>query len=216
MGQAIAAIAERADDLQLAGTWERGGDLRALVESADVLVDFSLPEATDSVMDVVAAAGIPLVCGVTGLNDAQFARLDALASSIAVVYDRNMSRGIAALDAVLREVAGVLPAEFAVAVSEVHHVHKKDAPSGTALKLAETLAGARGLAPQDIAIASARRGEVPGDHEVSFSSGSERLTLSHSVTSRSVFAEGAIAAARWAVLQPPGRYSMRDVLFGGK
>lgn len=214
MGQAIAAITERADDLQLAGIWRRGEDLRALAESADVLIDFSLPDATDHVMEAVAAAGIPLVCGVTGLNDAQLERLDALAGAIAVVYDRNMSRGVAALDAALRQVAHALPAEFAVAVSEVHHVHKKDAPSGTALKLAETLAKARGLALADIAIASERRGEVPGDHEVSFSSGSERLTLSHSVTTRTVFAEGAIAAARWAIAQPPGRYSMREVLFG--
>lgn len=214
MGRAVAAIAERSDGLRLAGIWRRGDDLCGLAESADVLIDFSLPEGTERVMDVVAAAGIPLVCGVTGLNDEALERLDRLAGEVAVVYDRNMSRGIAVLDAALRRIAPALPAEFAVAVSEVHHVHKKDAPSGTALKLAEALAEARGLAPGDIAIASERRGEVAGDHEVSFTSASERLTLSHSVTSRTVFAEGAITAAHWIVDQPPGRYSMRDVLFG--
>ena len=214
MGQAIAAIAERAADLQLAGTWKRGDDLRALVDTADVLVDFSLPEATEQVLDVVAAAGVPLVCGVTGLDDRQLQRLDAVARDVAVVYDRNMSRGIAVLDAALRQVAHALPADFSVGVSEVHHVHKKDAPSGTALKLAEAVAAARGVAPADIAIASERRGEVPGDHEVRFSSESECLTLSHSVTNRAVFAEGAITAARWVAGQPAGRYSMQHVLFG--
>lgn len=214
MGQAIAAIVETTDDLQLAGVWKRGDDLQALVHSADVLIDFSLPGGTDRVLDVVAAAGIPLVCGVTGLDDRQLQRLDAVATEIAVVYDRNMSRGIAVLDVALRQVAHALPAGFSVAVTEVHHVHKKDAPSGTALKLAEALAVARGVALADIAIASERRGEVPGDHEVSFISESERLTLLHSVTSRTVFAEGAIAAARWIVNQPAGRYSMRHVLFG--
>lgn len=214
MGRAIAEIAERADDLQLAGTWKRGDDLRALADSADVLIDFSLPEATDRVLDVAAAAGIPIVCGVTGLGDGQLRRLDELAVDVAVVYDRNMSRGIAVLDAALRQVAHALPGEFSVAVSEVHHVHKKDAPSGTALKLAEAVADARGILLADISIASERRGEVAGDHEVSFKTESESLTLSHSVMNRAVFAEGAIAAARWIVGQPPGRYSMRDVLFG--
>ena len=124
-----------------------------------------------------------------------------------------MSRGIAVLDAALREVAHALPAEFAVSVSEVHHVHKKDVPSGTALKLAEAVAAARGVAPSAIPIASERRGEVAGDHEVNFVSTSEQLTLAHSVTSRSVFADGAVSAARWVVRQPAGRYSMQDVLF---
>lgn len=214
MGQAIAAIARDAEDLSLAGIWKRGEDLAALIESADVLIDFSLPEGTDRVIDAVADAGIPLVCGVTGLDSGQTVRLDELAASIAVVFDRNMSRGIAVLDAVLRQVAGTLPAEFSVSVSEVHHVHKKDAPSGTALKLAEALADARGIAREDVPISSDRRGEVPGDHEVSFSSATEQLTLSHSVTNRTVFAEGAVAAARWVVDRAPGRYSMHDVLFG--
>jgi len=214
MGHAIATIVENAEDLSLAGIWKRGEDLGVLLESADVLIDFSLPDGTDRVIDALATGGIPLVCGVTGLADSQVTRLDTLARKVAIVYDRNMSRGIAVLSAALRHVAGALPDEFSVSVSEVHHVHKKDAPSGTALKLAETLAAARGLAPEGVSISSERRGEVPGDHEVSFSSSSERLILSHSVTDRTVFAEGAVAAARWVVDQPPGRYSMQDVLFG--
>lgn len=214
MGRSIAAIAERADDTRLAGIWKRGDDLGPLLDTADVVIDFSLPGGTEQVIDAVARAGIPLVCGVTGLDDGQLARLDTVARDVAIVYDRNMSRGIAVLDAALRHVAGALPADYRAAVAEVHHVHKKDAPSGTALKLAESVAAARGVAPADIEISSERRGEVPGDHEVSFTSATERLTLSHSVASRDVFAEGAIFAARWVVGRPPGRYSMRDVLIG--
>lgn len=214
MGQAIAAIIERADDLRLAGIWRRGEDAGPLVRAADVVIDFSLPSGTDTVVDAVRAAGKPLVCGVTGLDDNQLERLETLAQAVAVVYDRNMSRGIAVLDAALRHVAGALPPEFRAEVSEVHHVHKKDSPSGTAIKLAETLAAARGIERDSIPVASERRGEVPGDHEVRFRSGSECLVLSHSVTSRTVFADGAVAAARWAARQAPGRYSMRDVLFG--
>lgn len=213
MGQAIAAITERDSDLRLAGVWRRGEDLAPLIDNADVLIDFSLPDGTDRILDTIADTGIPFVCGVTGLDEQQLARIDALARDRAVVYDRNMSCGIAVLDAALRHVAGALPPEFAAAVSEVHHVHKKDAPSGTALKLAAALAAARGIAPGDIPIASERRDEVAGDHEVSFTSESESLTLSHSVRNRSVFAEGAIAAARWVVRRPAGRYSMHDVLF---
>ena len=215
MGRAIAAIVEREPDLRLAGIWPRGGDLAGLVEAADVLVDFSLPEGTDRVLEAVSRAPVPLVCGVTGLAERQLDALDRLAGQVAVVYDRNMSRGIAVLDAALVKVAGSLPGEFRAAVSEVHHVHKQDAPSGTALKLAESLAAARGVSPSEIRISSERRGEVPGDHEICFSTDNERLVLSHSVTSRDVFADGALSAARWAVRQAPGRYSMRDVLFGG-
>ena len=105
--------------------------------------------------------------------------------------------------------------EFSVEIHETHHVHKKDAPSGTALKLGESLAAARGLdAATDIHYESERRGDVPGDHAVILSSSSERLELSHSVTTRDVFATGALRAASWVVGQTPGQYSMRDVLFG--
>lgn len=214
MGQAIAAIAERDDDLHLAGVWKRGEDPGPLIASADVLIDFSLPDGTQRILDAMPATGVPFVCGVTGLDERQLGRIDALAARSAVVYDRNMSRGIAVLDAALRHIAGALPPDFATAVAEVHHVHKKDAPSGTALKLAETVAATRGIAASEIPIASERHGEVPGDHEVSFTSESESIVLSHSVSNRDVFAEGAIAAARWVVRQPAGRYSMHDVLFG--
>lgn len=212
MGQAIASLVEAADDLDLSGVWKRGADLDALAGSCDVLIDFSLPEATDQIISVAIRHKIPLVCGVSGLSDQQVASLDAAAQSIAVVYDRNMSIGAAVLEDLVRQAAAALGADFTVEVHEVHHVHKVDAPSGTALKLGAAIAAERGTDPGDIHYESERRGEVPGDHTVILSSATERLSLGHSVTTRQVFADGAVKAARWIVNQPIGRFTMHDVL----
>lgn len=215
MGKAIARCLESRPDMTLAGTWGRGDDLDALVRESDVVIDFSLPAGTVEVLDAVRRHGKPLVCGVSGLDEQQMARVDAAAESIPVVYDRNMSLGIAVLDRVVREAATSLGLDFDIEISEVHHVHKVDAPSGTALKLGETVAKARGeQGTGAIKFSSERRGAVPGDHEVVMRSPTEQLTFGHSVTTRQVFADGAIRAAHWIVDQPPGRYQMSDVLFG--
>ncbi len=214
MGEVIAALIDADDSLAHAGTWRRGDDLGELANAADVLVDFSLPEATDDVIRAVVETGTPLVCGVSGLAERQLHALDEAARSLPIVYDRNMSQGVAVLTAAVRQVAAALGPEFAVRIEETHHVHKKDAPSGTALMLGEALADARGVELGSIDIASERRGEVPGDHAVVFTTPSERLCLSHSVTTRDVFAAGALKAARWVVGRRPGRYAMHDVLFG--
>ena len=214
MGQAIAASLEQQEDLELAGLWGRGDDLDALVASSDVVIDFSLPAGTRQVLDSVVRQGKPLVCGVSGLDDGLMDRLDRAASTVPVVYDRNMSLGVAVLERSVREAAASLGIDFSVAISEVHHIHKKDAPSGTALKLGEAVAAARGEeGTGSVEFSSERRGEVPGDHDVVMSSPTERLSFAHSVTTRQVFADGAIRAARWVVRQHRGRYTMGDVLF---
>lgn len=212
MGQAIAGLVEAAEDLTLTGVWKRGDDIDALAGSCDVLIDFSLPEATEQIISAATRHKTPLVCGVSGLSDQQLASFDGAAQSIAVVYDRNMSIGIAVLENLVRQAAAALGANFDVEVHETHHVHKVDAPSGTALKLGEAIAAERGTNPGDIHYESERRGEVPGDHTVILASATERLSLGHSVTTRRVFAEGAVKAARWIVNQPPGRFTMHDVL----
>ena len=214
MGQAIAGGLNNQDDMDLVGLWGRGDDLDRLVHAADVVVDFSLPDGTMQVLDAVVRHEKPLVCGVSGLSDRQMARIDEAAGALPIVYDRNMSLGIAVLERSVREAAAALGTDFETEISEVHHVHKKDAPSGTALKLAEAVAAARGeQGTGSVTFESERRGEVPGDHEVVMRSGTETLTFAHSVTSRQVFADGAIRAARWVITQQPGRYLMRDVLF---
>ncbi len=138
--------------------------------------------------------------------------LDEASRTIAIVYDRNMSLGIAVLENLVREAARVLGDDFAVRIHETHHVHKVDAPSGTALKLGEAVAEVRGTDPANIEYESERRGEVPGDHEVMLASPTESLTLRHSVTTRQVFADGALRAARWVAGKSPGMFTMHDVL----
>lgn len=215
MGQAVAASIEQQQDLRLAGIWTREGDLDAIVAAADVVIDFSLPEGTVAVLDAVLRHDKPLVCGVSGLNDAQRAQLERAAARVPVVYDRNMSLGIAVLEHSVRQAAASLGKEFDVEISETHHIHKKDAPSGTALKLGEAVAAARGEdGTGTVRFEAERRGEVPGDHEVIMRSQTERLTFAHSVTTRQVFADGALRAASWIVGRPAGLYGMRDVLFG--
>ncbi len=215
MGQTIAACIAQQPDLELAGIWARGGDLDEVVAAADVVIDFSLPEGTVAVLAAAVHHNKPLVCGVSGMDDAQMALLDQAATRVPVVFDRNMSLGIAVLERSVQEAASSLGLDFDVEISETHHVHKKDAPSGTALKLGEAAANARGEADTGaVRFAVERRGDVPGDHEVVMSSPTERLSFAHSVTTRQVFADGALRAARWVVNQPPGRYLMRDVLFG--
>lgn len=228
MGQAVAKAVAMAGDVRLGSVWLRDStarerfdgasnalfsdDIDAVVAAADVLIDFSLPAATDAVLDAVTRHHKPLICGVSGLSDEQQASLDRAGHEVAVVYDRNMSLGVAILDSIARHVASNLGPDFRCQIHETHHVHKLDAPSGTALKLGDTVTAARGPDAAEISYKVERRGEVPGDHAVIFSSATETLTLKHSVTTRQVFADGALRAARWALQQPPGRYSMSDVL----
>ena len=214
MGQAIAVTVQQRSELALAGIWQRGQDLDEMLAAADVVIDFSLPEGTELVLEAVVRHGKPLVCGVTGLNESQLALLVAASDKVPLVFDRNMSLGIAILEKSVREAAASLGAEFAVHVSEVHHVHKKDAPSGTALKLGEAIAASRGESGTGaVQFEIERRGEIPGDHEVTMTSATEKLTFAHSVTTRQVFVDGALAAAAWVIGKAPGRYSIQDVLF---
>lgn len=214
MGLAIAASIEASADLALSGIWKRGGDVNPIAAAADVIIDFSLPAGSDDVLAAALSHRTPLVCGVSGLSERQMDSLAQAAREIPVVYDRNMSLGVAVLERAVRDAAAALGRDFAIEISETHHVHKKDAPSGTALKLGEAIAESRGEPGTDgFSFASRRIGEVPGDHEVIMRSPTERLTFGHSVTTRQVFVAGALRAARWVVDQPAGLYSMGDVLF---
>lgn len=214
MGQAIAAAVLQHSSFDLVGIWQRGQDIDGLVADADLVIDFSLPEGTERLLEAVIRHQKPLVCGVTGLDESQLALLDKASGTIALVFDRNMSLGIAVLERSVREAAASLGADFDIQVSEVHHEHKKDAPSGTALKLGEAIASSRGQeGTGGVQFEVERRGEVPGDHHVAMASATEKLTFSHSVTTRQVFVDGALTAAEWVVARPPGRYSMQDVLF---
>jgi len=150
MSGAIANGIAAADDLHLAGIWKRGDELDPIVANSDVLIDFSLPEANDEVVAAAIRNKTPLVCGVSGLDEQQTAALDSAAASIAVVYDRNMSLGVAVLETLVEQAAAALGDSFAVEIHETHHVHKLDSPSGTALKLGEAVAAVRGGTAGDV------------------------------------------------------------------
>ncbi len=229
MGQAIADVLANDAEFRLASVWARvpdivqrrpsfagalvSDDLARVVDACSVLIDFSLPAASGEILARAAESGRPLVCGVSGLDAAQTALFSKTAEQIPIVYDRNMSQGIAVLDSLIQQAASALGREFEVRVGETHHAHKVDAPSGTALKIGATIAAARGVPASSINYEVERRGEVPGIHTVEFRSPAETLTFSHTVTTRAVFAEGALRAARWLMGRPPGLYTMRDVLF---
>jgi 4-hydroxy-tetrahydrodipicolinate reductase len=225
MGQEILRCAAASDEYETAGVWVRenrssGIDpgipvschLPDVLKEADVAIDFTLPDATDQVLDAVADAGVPLVCGVSGLPDATLQHMAGAASGIPILYDRNMSLGIAVMQRLVRLAGAALGDRFEAEIHETHHVHKIDAPSGTALQLGEALAEARGCEPGDIHYEVTRRGEVPGEHTVLFRSPDETLALRHEVSDRRVFAVGALGAAAWLVGQPPGLYSMQDMV----
>ena len=247
MGREVMRAIASCDELELAGVWVHGekrsaADLLAghpgatvsddpgeVLAVADLAVDFTLPAATLEVLDAALASGRPLVCGVTGLENAELRRMRAVSRSVPLFYDRNMSLGIAVLKDLVSRAAPLLGPAFVAEIEDTHHVRKKDAPSGTALALGEALAGSRGSkfadvfryepgsvalrrTPDDIVFSVIREGEIAGEHSVIFRSDVERLELTHKVSDRRVFAQGALRAARWLAAQEPGLYCMQDLL----
>lgn len=216
----------------LAGTDPLGvrvvGELPPDLGGAQVAIDFSRPELSLRALNVCRAARIPIVIGTTG-HGAEFeARVAGAARDIAVLVAPNTSLGVTVALELVRLAAQVLPRDFDIEVVEAHHKHKVDAPSGTALALADSAAKARGLDPHadtltgragqakrregEIGIASIRAGDIVGTHTVLFAGIGERLTVGHEATDRSVFAVGAVRAAAWLAVQKPGRYTMAHVL----
>jgi 4-hydroxy-tetrahydrodipicolinate reductase len=193
---------------------------------ADVVVDFSAPGATLALAPIAAAAGSALVSGTTGLDDEVRQALDQAARRVAVMWEPNMSIGVHVLIHLVAQAAAAL-SDWDVEIVEVHHRAKVDAPSGTALRLADAVQrgrssttrlvhgrhGARGVrAPEEVGVHALRGGDVVGDHTVYLAGGGERIELVHRATSRDVFAHGALRAARWIAGRPPGRYSLSEVL----
>jgi len=229
MGRAIAAELAGRDDAQVTATAERGGDLGALAQGANVLIDFSTPDALGSVLAAARGAGVPVVVGTTGLGAAEQAAIDAAAADIPVLQAANMSLGVNLLAHLVREAASLLGPDWDIEIAEMHHRHKVDAPSGTALLLGEAAAAGRGItlaehsergrdgigearAEGAIGFASLRGGSVAGDHLVVLAGEGERIELGHRAESREIFARGAIRAALWLHGKPAGRYTMNDVL----
>ena len=254
MGQEVQRCIADSQDLILAGVWSRTDEsdhLISVLSSADIAIDFTLPEATSTVIQAACKAKTPLVCGVSGLPEPVYQLMATAAKDIPILYDRNMSLGVAVLQQLVQMAGAALANQieseqiesehigsdqfegdqFEAEIHETHHIHKLDAPSGTALQLGEALAASRGqsftearhydpcgkshAAKGQIHFEVKRRGEVPGEHTVVFSSANESLSLEHKVTDRRVFAAGAIRATCWLVEQGPGLYGMQDVVKSG-
>jgi len=195
----------------------------------DVVIDFTEPPGTLGILPEVARAGKPIVIGTTGFSNIETDRIRDFAKQIPCVLSPNMSVGVNLVFKILADTARVTGDDYDVEIVEVHHRHKKDAPSGTAMKMAEVVAGTlkrdldevgvfarKGLIGErkkkEIGIQSLRAGDVVGEHTVIFAGPGERIEIIHRAHSRDNFARGALLAARWIAGRPPGLYDMQDVL----
>ncbi len=228
MGQALVSAVTEAGAVHTGGV-DQGGDLVALVAASDVLVDFSSPSALEHNLDACVAAGKAIVIGTTGLEERHHFLIDDAAHDIAVLQTGNTSLGVNMLAHLVQEAASRLGPDWDIEIVEMHHRHKVDAPSGTALLLGEAAAkgrvidlkahsergrdGITGARKEGaIGFASLRGGSVAGDHDVLFATEQELITLSHRAENRMIFARGAVKAAHWLAGQKPSRYSMKSVL----
>ncbi len=240
MGRELATAVLETEDIRISGAVDAPGregeetvpggpaassDISVLAGDADCVVDFSNPEAAAACLEACAAAGTPFVSGTTGMSGEQLAKAAELSSKIPVLISPNMSAGVNLLFELVEDVARALP-DFAVEICEIHHDRKKDAPSGTAARLAENvmkvrsgsrvvygrsgMTGARDT--EEIGMHSLRGGDVTGEHTVIFAGRGERLELVHRAHSRRTFAMGTLRAIRFIAGKGPGLYGMSDVL----
>jgi len=209
MGRALISLASADPELRVAGEIDQGDDLRKVIDAGDVVVDFSVREATATVAKIAADHKKALVIGTTGHAEAEKTAARAFAKTIPIVWSANYSTGVNTLFWITQKVAEIVGPSWEAEVIETHHTAKKDAPSGTAKRLQEVLKQVRG---KDAPAHALRIGDVVGDHTVTFGAAGERIELIHRASSRETFARGALRAAKWAVTQKPGLYDMQDVL----
>jgi 4-hydroxy-tetrahydrodipicolinate reductase len=229
MGQAILALARKDKGFHIVGELDKGDDLGGLVDKADVVVDFSHRSATEEVLNKVCAAKVAYVCGTTGQTEEDLKLIQAASKKVPLIHSPNFSVGVNLLFYLTEQAAKALPEGYDPEVIEIHHRLKKDAPSGTAKRLLEIIALARGTkvdrvtkhgrsgepgerTGSEIGVHAVRGGDVVGDHTVLLAGEGERIELVHRASSRDVFAMGALRAAKWLVGKPARDYQMVDVL----
>lgn len=251
MGRMLIEAVNAADDCVLAGAVDIAGSLAINIDAlnylgqtsgvlvtddlslglskSQVLMDFTRPEGTLAHLQVCRKLGVKAVIGTTGFTDAQKAEIAEIAKDIAIVMSPNMSVGVNVTFKLLEMAAKALNTGYDIEVIEAHHRHKIDAPSGTALKMGEVIAGALGRDlkdcgvferygvtgprdPSSIGFATIRGGDIVGDHTVMFAGTGERIEISHKASSREYYAKGSLMAARFLMDKPNGLYDMFDVL----
>lgn len=252
MGNRIISLAQESDQIQLTGALEKSGhkdigrdigeviglgnigveitdNAKEITGNADVLIDFSSPSATIECLKSIADKPIPVVIGTTGFSKDEVEYIKLYAQKTPSVFAPNMSVGVNLLLKVLADVASVTGDDYDVEIVEAHHRLKKDAPSGTAMKMAQVLASSlerslddtavyarHGLIGErekkEIGIQTVRAGDIVGEHTVLFGGLGERIEITHKASSRDTFARGALKAALWVYKQTKGLYDMQDVL----
>jgi len=227
MGRKICELAEGSELEVVSRVDVADGFDREWSPAVEGVIDFSFHTAVAPAVEKAAAQGIPYVIGTTGLTPDEQARVDAAAKKIPIVQSGNYSLGVNLLLELVRKAATVLGPEYDVEITEMHHRHKKDAPSGTALMLAKAAAAGRGRPDEfvfgrhgdigerptgEIAVHALRGGSVVGDHTVMFAGDLERVEITHKAQDRAAFAAGALKALAWAKGRPAGIYTMRNVL----
>lgn len=180
-----------------------------LVNEFDVCIDFTLPDSTIKHLEKIKTLNKPVVIGTTGLSEENLAIIKQSAKEIPILLAPNTSLGINILYSAVDLITKKLPNSWQVKIEETHHIHKKDNPSGSAVKLSKVAKNNLGFEPE---CTGYREGEVIGNHKVTISGKNEELILEHDAKDRALFAEGAILAARWLATKEPGLYEMKDVL----
>ena len=252
MGQSIAAVLADDLDANLVAAMDREGceligrdmgalagaapsgvcitsDVEEFLSNVEVVIDFSIPSATAKLMPLCAGQHIPMVIGTTGLDTSTRAGLERAAERAPIVFAPNYSQGINALYFLAARATELLGPAFDAEIVEIHHRHKVDSPSGTAVRLAEVVSAAKqldservvshgrsgqvGARPlEEVGVMALRGGDVVGEHTLYLVGEGERIELTHRATDRSIFARGAVRAARWVVSRPAGLYDMADVM----
>ena len=230
MGQALLQAAAANPAVSVAATHDLGEDLDAAVAKAGCIIDFTVHAFTAQVIEAALRHCTRLVIGTTGHSDAERAMIHEAAKTLPIVYASNYSIGVNTLFWLTRQAAHILGQDrFDIEVTEMHHRHKIDAPSGTARRLLEILNEETGTSyeddiahgrfgnvgprpPREIGMHTLRGGDVVGDHTVMFAADGERVELTHKASSRMTFAAGAVRSAVWLYDKPPGIYDMQDVL----
>lgn len=229
MGHALIHCAAFDPGLEVTSAIDFGDDLDTALMGCDVVIDFTHADVTESVVKACREAHKPIVIGTTGQSDSVRTYITEVSRVIPIVFAPNFSIGVNTLFWLTRKAAEILGPDFDLEVVEMHHRLKKDAPSGTARRLAEILAEVRDLSynedvlhgrngmvgartDREIGMHAIRGGDVVGDHTVIYAADGERVELTHKASSRNTFANGALRAAKWVVSQPPGLYDMEGVL----
>ncbi|MCK5850088.1 MAG: 4-hydroxy-tetrahydrodipicolinate reductase [Kiritimatiellae bacterium] len=252
MGQTLIRCAQKINDLQVVGATEYSehpdlgkdagvvagidnigvaltADLASVLPDCDVMIDFTLHAAVPINATLAAEAGRAIIIGATGLDKEETAIVESAGNKVPIVWAPNMSLGVNFIFATLKKAAAILTPDYNIEIDETHHVHKKDAPSGTALQLGKQVAeglnadfediylhdpnGESNIRdPNKIVIRSHREGEVVGAHTVSFENNGEKIEFTHHAWSREAFANGALRAAQWVADRKPRIYNMQDVL----